>query len=248
MKIWYEHPFGVINKANMQIVKVFATVEPEEQEQALSQGFIEKPYDVWQQVRSTRVDIKEYIAKAKPIKQHKDVTVTKWSGEFAQANRDILIAVYDEYILKKGYIDHFIFNEYTFTSKDVFYIYSHDDRVNAWSVWTKYGQSVENWQFAWNYYQPNLKLGNFSLDHEIRIAHEKNYRYFYLSEGYDASSKWKAELPGFQWWDGKTWNKDVGRFAFYCDAEDGATQLSDIMDVYENPCTREKFWNRRIKD
>ena len=87
--------------------------------------------------------------------------------------------------------------------------------------------------------------GSFSIDHEIRQAHEKNYNYFYLSEGYDNSSAWKSKMPGFEWWTGSEWSKDPDRFAFLCDAEDGAKELKDIMDVYENPCTREKFWNKK---
>ena len=245
MKIWYEHPFGVVSTADMQIVKVFAQVDPEEQEQALTQGFIEKPYGVWQQVRSTRINIKEYVKSAKRFSQRKDVTVSKWDGVFAQTNRNLLIDIYDKYINKKGYQDHFIFNNYEFTNKDVFYIYSHDDNVHAWSVWTKYGHSIENWQFAWDYIRPELKLGSFSIDHEIRQAHEKNYNYFYLSEGYDNSSAWKSKMPGFEWWTGSEWSKDPDLFAFLCDAEDGAKELKDIMDVYENPCTREKFWNKK---
>ena len=41
MKVWYEHPYGRLDRYDMQWVKVFAEVEPEEQEQALAQGFID---------------------------------------------------------------------------------------------------------------------------------------------------------------------------------------------------------------
>jgi len=40
MKIWYEHPFGRLDKYDIQLVKVYAEVEPEEEELALAQGFM----------------------------------------------------------------------------------------------------------------------------------------------------------------------------------------------------------------
>lgn len=246
MKVWYEHPFGVIATEDMQVVKVLAEVKSEEQEQALSQGFVEKPYSVWQQVRSTRINIQKYIQQAKVIQPHKDIKVSKWDGVFAQTNRNLLIEIYDQYIIEKDYQDKFIFNNYEFTNKDVFYIYSHDDNVHAWSLSTKYGQSIENWQFAWDNHRPELKLEKFYIDHEIRQAHQKSYKYFYMAEGYDASCKWRANLPGFEWWTGSEWSTDDGRFAYLCEAEDLATDLKDIMDVYENPTVREKMWNKKL--
>ena len=246
MKVWFEHPFGVISTEDMQIVKVLAEVKPEEQEQALTQGFVEKPYGVWQQVRSTRIDVKKYINQHKQIKLHKDITVNKWDGVFAQTNRKLLIEIYDRYIRHKGYQDKFIFNDYEFTNKDVFYIYSHDDNVHAWSLSTKYGQSLENWQFAWDYHRPELKIKKTHLDYELRQAHQKNYNYFYMAEGYDASCEWRADVPGFEWWTGSEWSLDNDRFAYLCVAEDKATDLKDIMDVYENPTVREKKWNKNL--
>ena len=59
MKVWYEHPYGRLDRYDMQWVKVFAEVEPEEQEQALAQGFIDVGKH-WLQVRSSRINIKEY--------------------------------------------------------------------------------------------------------------------------------------------------------------------------------------------
>ena len=97
MKIWFEHPYGRLDKYDMQWVKVFADVEPEEQEQALAQGYIDIG-DRWSQVRSSRINIKKYIDTAPKFKQRKGVTVEKWSGSFAIKHQTLLEDVYDQFI------------------------------------------------------------------------------------------------------------------------------------------------------
>ena len=83
MKIWYEHPYGRLDKYDIQLCKVYAEVEPEEGELALSQGFIDLD-SKWQQMRSTRINIDEYVKQQPKYKQRKGVSVEKWKGSFAQ--------------------------------------------------------------------------------------------------------------------------------------------------------------------
>ena len=72
MKIWYEHPYGRLDKYDIQLCKVYADVEPEEGELALSQGFIDLD-SKWQQMRSTRINIDEYVKQQPKYKQRKGV-------------------------------------------------------------------------------------------------------------------------------------------------------------------------------
>ena len=109
MKIWYEHPFGRLDKYDIQLTKVYAEVEPEEEELALAQGFIDLD-DKWQQMRSTRINISEYVKSASKYKERKGVTVEKWKGSFAQKHVDLLEPIYDSYLEHNDFVSRFPFN------------------------------------------------------------------------------------------------------------------------------------------
>ncbi len=233
MKIWYEHPFGRLDKYDIQLTKVYAEVEPEEEELALAQGFIDLD-DKWQQMRSTRINIAEYVKHAPRFKQRTGVTVEKWKGSFAQKHVDLLEPIYDQYLVHNDFVSRFPFNSYTNKDSEVVWCYYYEDRLCAWSIWSKYGKSIDNWQFAWDYAQPNLHLGQFSLYHEIHQAHEKNYKWYYLGGGYDNSCRWKTNLPGFEWWTGKEWSKDTGEFTMHIKADCFVEDLADLDSVYRS--------------
>ena len=141
MKVWYEHPYGRLDRYDMQWVKVFAEVEPEEQEQALAQGFIDVGKH-WLQVRSSRINIKEYIKTANKYKQRKGVSVEKWTGTFALKHQNLLQDVYDRFLAYNNFHDSYPFSNADISDKETFYCYYYEDRLVAWSVWTKYGHSI----------------------------------------------------------------------------------------------------------
>jgi len=232
MNIWYEHPYGKIDYYNMQWVKVFADVEPEEQEQALAQGFIDMG-EHWKQVRSSRINIKKYIKDSKPVKTPKGITVEKWTGSFAIKHRDLLDNIMDQYLTRNRYRDYYMFETFDIDDKETFYCYYHDDRLVAWSVWSKYGHSIDNWQFAWDYADPSLSLGRYSLDNEIRTAHDKKYNWFYLGESYGKSNAYKSKLPGFEWWTGREWSTDDAVYDQHLKADEFVENLDDLQSVYE---------------
>ena len=233
MKVWFEHPYGRLDKYDMQWVKVYADVEPEEQEQALAQGFVDMG-EHWLQVRSSRINIREYIKTAPRFKQRKGVTVEKWSGSFAIKHQNLLQDVYDQFLQHNQFKDPFIFQQFDITDKETFYCYYHDNKLVAWSVWSKYGHSVDNWQFAWDYNNPELHLGKFSMDYEIRTAHEKAYNWFYLGASYDESCRYKQQIPAFEWWTGREWSQDVAMYDQHINADCFVEDLEDLESVYES--------------
>jgi len=233
MKIWYEHPYGRLDKYDMQWTKVMAEVEPEEQEQALAQGFVDLGKH-WLQVRSSRINIKEYIRTAPRYKQRKGVTVEKWSGSFALKHQDLLEGVLDQFLQHNQYKEAFILQNFEITDKETFYCYYFENRLTAWSVWTKYGHSIDNWQFAWDYREPHLHLGKYSIDHEIRTAYEKGYNWFYLGASYDESCKYKAKIPAFEWWTGREWSRDMAMYNQHIKADCFVEDLEDLENVYQS--------------
>ena len=100
-------------------------------------------------------------------------------------------------------------------------------------MWTKYGHSIDNWQYAWDYANPSLHLGRYSMDHEIRTAYDKGYNWFYLGASYDKSCEYKCKIPGFQWWTGKEWSTDIGLYLMHIKADNFVEDLSDLENVYK---------------
>jgi len=233
MKIWFEHPYGRLDKYDMQWVKVYADVEPEEQEQALAQGFVDMG-EHWLQVRSSRINIKEYVKTAPKYKQRKGVSVEKWSGSFAIKHQNLLEEVYDQFLQHNQFKDTFILQNFQITDKETFYCYYFENKLVAWSVWSKYGHSIDNWQFAWDYRNPELHLGKYSIDHEIRTAHEKGYNWFYLGASYDKSCEYKQNIPAFEWWTGREWSQDLALYDQHIRADVFVEDLEDLESVYES--------------
>lgn len=231
MKIWYEHPYGRLDKYDIQLCKVYAEVEPEEGELALSQGFIDLDTK-WQQMRSTRINIDEYVKQQPKYKQRKGVSVEKWKGSFAQKHVELLEPIYDQYIEHNNFTSRFPFNSYELKDSEVVWCYYYENQLCAWSIWSKYGKSIDNWQFAWDYKQPSLHLGKFSMYNEIHEAHKKEYKWFYLGGGYDNSCKWKANIPGFEWWTGKKWSNDTTEYLMHIKADLFVEDLEDLENVY----------------
>lgn len=218
MKIWYEHLFGKLDKQDIQFMRVWADVHPEESDEALAQGFIQLE-DAWQQVRAVRIHIETFVQKAKQPKTDPDIIAEKIYGLEATLMMPQLMPIYETYLDHHGYtmlepnpledIGH----------ADTVWLYKLHNDLIGFSVWTTYMKSLDNWQMAWNYADFKLQLGKYSLWHEILHAHELGYKWFYLGASYDKSCKWKASIPGFEWWNGKEWsdNKDTYKDAIQKD-------------------------------
>jgi len=211
MKIWYEHLFGKLDQQDIQFMRVWADVHPQESDEALAQGFIQLE-DAWQQVRVVRINIEKFIKKAKKPKTDPDIIAEKIYGLEAKLMMPQLMPVYEAYLDHHGYtmlepnpledIGH----------ADTVWLYRLKNDLIGFSIWTTYSKSLDNWQMAWNYADFKLQLGKYSLWHEIHHAHELGYEWFYLGASYDKSCKWKASIPGFEWWNGKDWSDDTDTY------------------------------------
>ena len=68
------------------------------------------------------------------------------------------------------------------------------DRV-AWSLCRRWDhRNVESLQFAWNYREPELKLGRRSLEHECAYYKQLGYEYLYLGQ----VAEYKTRFDGYE--------------------------------------------------
>lgn len=72
--------------------------------------------------------------------------------------------------------------------------YRHDGKLVAFSLIKIHdNENVEAIQFAWDYANPELKLGIKSLKNECAIYKARGYKYFYLG----AAAKYK-QIDGYE--------------------------------------------------
>jgi Arginine-tRNA-protein transferase, C terminus len=73
--------------------------------------------------------------------------------------------------------------------------YSHNNNLVAFSLIKRYNpKEVESLQFAWDYANPNLRLGILSLQHECAIYKARGFEYLYLGQAQD----YKSQFDGYE--------------------------------------------------
>jgi hypothetical protein len=83
-----------------------------------------------------------------------------------------------------------IFDKYT----DVICYYP-NDKLSAFSLVKRYDrENAEALQFAWDYNDPELRLGIESLKHECAYYKQQGYNYLYLG----LANEYKKEIDGYE--------------------------------------------------
>ena len=59
---------------------------------------------------------------------------------------------------------------------------------------------------------------------------DKTTGYAYLGPGYERSSIYKADIPGFEWWTGKEWSSDKEVFKDLCKNDSTIRSLNDLIN------------------
>ena len=194
-------------------------VSAEEEHLAIEQGFLIDVLDdeYWFMSRSTRVitssvDAKEYNGKWELVE-----TLTP------NLNK-ILRKILNQYVQKHNFKDfERSLNE---TKRTKFFIYYHNSRIVAFTKMQFYPEidqsvehppkGVETCMFAWDYKNPELRLGELTLQHEVYWAQQEGFKYLYIGPGYEKSSIYKSNIAGFEWWTGMEGSKDTHEYKELC--------------------------------
>ena len=105
-----------------------------------------------------------------------------------------LIDIYKTYCRKKEFASVMPLFESEFYTNDIMGYYENESIV-AWSMIAAYDdENIENYQFAWNYQNPKLRLGHNSLLHECAYYKQNGYRYYYIG----ANEVYKNKLDGYE--------------------------------------------------
>ena len=224
MKIIFDHSFGQQEQGEFfHFTCSLEDVAIEEFDHCLETGFlltIKNNQCVWYQCRSTR------LATA--------------NSNFALLNNASSLEeplpatemdhIYSSYCYHKKFKKYFEIDQRLPQDKFIGYYRGHD--LVAWTKMRHYtDRAIETCLFVWDYSDPASRLGMHSLEHEIAWAKQQGYQYVYLGPGYERSSIYKSELPGFEWWTGSTWSKDIDQYRYLCRRDSKIKTVEGLFDV-----------------
>jgi arginyl-tRNA--protein-N-Asp/Glu arginylyltransferase len=223
MKMKFNHNFGHQEQGEFfHFGCELIDVAPEEYNAALEMGFLQTIRNNqvhWYQSRSTRVltSVTNYEA-MDTATLLKDPT----PSQFTEMDH-----IYTSYCYYKKFKKYFEVGQRL--TSDRFIAYYQDENFVAWTKMRHYTeQAIETCLFVWDYSQPQTRLGNRSLEHEIAWAKQEGYEYVYLGPGYERSSLYKADIHGFEWWNGDVWSADADHYRWLCKREAKVKLPSDL--------------------
>jgi len=108
-----------------------------------------------------------------------------------------LEAIYNAYCKHKKFrsVMPIFAEEYYDEKNDVYAYFDKEEKMVAFSLLRCYNnKNVEAVQFAWDYANPNLRLGIKSLKNECAIYKKRGFDYLYLGQADD----YKTKIDGFE--------------------------------------------------
>jgi len=226
MKIQFNHNFGHQEQGEcFHFGCELIEVAPEEFDNALNFGFlltVDQGNLRWYQSRSTRVRTADT--------DYQLLEDTRLISEPTSAELVEMDHIYTAYCYYKKFKKYFEVGHRL--NQDRFMAYY---QQGAWVAWAKLrhytANAIETCLFVWDYSLPATKLGNRSLEHEIAWAKQEGYEFVYLGPGYERSSLYKADIKGFEWWNGADWSTDIDQYRWLCRRDSKIKAVSDLYGV-----------------
>jgi len=109
---------------------------------------------------------------------------------------DILQNIYRKYCAYKKFTSVMpLFHGLIFDKNTDIISYYPEDTFCAFSIVKKYDiENAESLQFAWDYSNPDIKLGIASLEHECAYYKKQGFKFLYLG----LADNYKSQLDGYE--------------------------------------------------
>lgn len=110
---------------------------------------------------------------------------------------DQLQAIYKKYCEYKKFnsVMPIFDSQFTDTKNQVYGYYNKHKELVAFSIVRQHDQdNAESLQFAWDYQDPDLRLGIRSLENECALYKKMGFKYLYLGEAAD----YKSHFDGYE--------------------------------------------------
>lgn len=239
MKLFFDHITGKLTNYDLIYSLPLAEFEDSEYDYAFENGWIplswyytELKNLTWINARNTRLvlDKVEFSKKQKYVLRKKDIKV-KILNSF---DYDLLSTIYKKYIKYRNFYEEGFENDSeVFEKKDYidwkYFIYYYKDTPVAFTEFKVFdNKHVLSGQFAWDYENPKLGLGTYATLYEIDWSYKNKYKNYYLSYGYETTSKYKSKYKGFEFWNGKEWVNNKSMYNKLCDNDSSIESIKDL--------------------
>lgn len=239
MKLFFDHITGKLTNYDLIYSLPLAEFEDSEYDYAFENGWIplswyytELKNLTWINARNTRLvlDKVEFSKKQKYVLRKKDIEV-KILNSF---DYDLLSTIYKKYIKYRNFYEEGFENDSeVFEKKDYidwkYFIYYYKNTPVAFTEFKVFdNKHVLSGQFAWDYENPKLGLGTYATLYEIDWSYKNKYKNYYLSYGYETTSKYKSKYKGFEFWNGKEWVNNKFMYNKLCDNDSSIESIKDL--------------------
>ena len=239
MKLFFDHITGKLTNYDLIYSLPLAEFKDSEYDYAFENGWIplswyytELKNLTWINARNTRLvlDKVEFSKKQKYVLRKKDIEV-KILNSF---DYDLLSTIYKKYIKYRNFYEEGFENDSeVFEKKDYidwkYFIYYYKDTPVAFTEFKVFdNKHVLSGQFAWDYENPKLGLGTYATLYEIDWSYKNKYKNYYLSYGYETTSKYKSKYKGFEFWNGKEWVNNKSMYNKLCDNDSSIESIKDL--------------------
>ena len=245
MNIFFHHICGKMTNMSLIYCNAYADVGTHEEEDALNKGWAvdewasSKPR-VWFQGRQVRLKVSEFKVNKKIRRVYKRCSgVTQKFELLTDSNIEELQKVYDRYMEYKGFSDDLgslkLEEEIDKDNKAVFKYYD-EGTLRAFTLVRLYsgGHSMSGLQFCWDYHNPKLALGKYSLYKEIEHSTDNGFGYLYMMPGYEKTCLYKSDFPGFEFWDGEKWSDDKDLYKSMCENDSKVKTFEEMNELMWN--------------
>ena len=239
MKLFFDHITGKLTNYDLIYSLPLAEFEDSEYDYAFENGWIplswyytELKNLTWINARNTRLVLNkvEFSKKQKYVLRKKDIKV-KILNSF---DYDLLSTIYKKYVKYRNFYEEGFENDSeVFEKKDYidwkYFIYYYKDTPVAFTEFKVFdNKHVLSGQFAWDYENPKLGLGTYATLYEIDWSYKNKYKNYYLSYGYETTSKYKSKYKGFEFWNGKEWVNNKSMYNKLCDNDSSIESIKDL--------------------
>jgi len=239
VKLFFDHITGKLTNYDLIYSLPLAEFEDSEYDYAFENGWIplswyytELKNLTWINARNTRLvlDKVEFSKKQKYVLRKKDIEV-KILNSF---DYDLLSTIYKKYVKYRNFYEEGFENDSeVFEKKEYidwkYFIYYYKDTPVAFTEFKVFdNKHVLSGQFAWDYENPKLGLGTYATLYEIDWSYKNKYKNYYLSYGYETTSKYKSKYKGFEFWNGKEWVNNKFMYNKLCDNDSSIESIKDL--------------------
>ena len=252
MKIHYSHHYGRMSDCDLAFCLVNATsVSKEEEGYALENGWTrdeeESRGSLWWQTRSTRLKVSEFKFNRKARKMLKPAKGIE--AKFRHAKECSVQELNEVYIKYCNYKKYPIEDDYIEGClKDIDEKYIGEYRENGilrgyvvCRIHHETAKAMTSIQFCWDYENPRLYLGKYSLIKEMEFAKEMGFEWVYMGDGYQKICQYKCYMPGFQFWTGREWSKDIDFYKELTGNDDKIKTVQDLDKLSKDYLENETF-------